>query len=53
MDIIIVSGELEVVLEGNEENSNVTNRDTPKINFNILSAKMIQRTLKVRVTTSP
>ena len=36
LDIINVSGELEVILEGNEENSNVTNRDTPKINLNIL-----------------
>ena len=33
LDLIIVSGELEVVLDGNEENPNVTNRDTPKINF--------------------
>ena len=56
LDIINVSGELEVTLEGNEENSNVINRDTPKINLNMLSAikqpKMIQRSLKVRVTTS-
>ena len=39
MDIINVSGELEVIREGNEKNSNVTNRDKPKINFNMLSAK--------------
>ena len=39
LDIINVSGELEVILEGNEESSNVTNRDTPEINFNMLSAK--------------
>ena len=38
LDIINVSGELEVILEGNEENSNVINRDTPKINLNMLSA---------------
>ena len=38
LDIINVRGELEVILEGNEENSNVTNRDTPKINLNMLSA---------------
>ena len=44
LDIINVSGELEVILEGNEENSNVTNRDTPKINLNILSA--IDKTAK-------
>ena len=37
LDIINVSGELEVILEGNVENSNVTNRDTPKINLNVLS----------------
>ena len=39
MDIINVSGELEVIREGNEENSNVKNRDKPKINFNMLCAK--------------
>ena len=39
MDIINVKGELEVILAGNEENSNVTNRDTPNISFNMLSAK--------------
>ena len=38
LDIIKVSGELEVILEGNEENSNVINKDTPKINFNMVSA---------------
>ena len=31
LDIINVRGELEVILEGNKENSNVINRDTPKI----------------------
>ena len=44
LDIINVSGELEVILEGNEENSNVTNRDTSKINLNMLSA--IDKTAK-------
>ena len=44
LDVINVIGELEVILEGNEENSNVTNRDTPKINLNILSA--IDKTAK-------
>ena len=39
LDIINVSGELEVILEGNEESSNVTNRDTLKINLSMLSAK--------------
>ena len=39
LDIINVSRELEVILEGNEENSNVINRDTSKINFIMLSAK--------------
>ena len=39
MYIINVSGELEVMNERNEENSNVAGRDKPKINFNILSAK--------------
>ena len=39
LDLINVSGELQVVLDGNEENPNVTNRDTPKINFNIHSTK--------------
>ena len=39
LDMINVCEELEVILEGNEENWNVTNRDTPKINFNMLSAK--------------
>ena len=44
MNIINVSGELEVILEGNEENSNVINRDTPKINLNMVSA--IDKTAK-------
>ena len=35
LDLINVSGELEVILDGNEENPNVTNRDTP--NFSIRS----------------
>ena len=39
LDIINVSGELEVIHEENQENSNVTNRDTPKINFSMLSVK--------------
>ena len=30
---------IEVILDGNEENPNVTNRDTPKISFNIHSTK--------------
>ena len=47
LDIINVSGELEVILEGYEENSNVTNRDTP-----IKQPKMIHRSLQVRVATS-
>ena len=44
LDIINVSGELEVILEGNEENSNVINKDTPKININMVSA--IDKTAK-------
>ena len=39
LDLSNVSGELEVVLDVNEENSNITNRDTPKINLNIDSTK--------------
>ena len=39
LDLINVSGELELVLDGNEENPNVTNRDTPKINFHIHNIK--------------
>ena len=35
LDLFNVSGELEVILDGNEENPNVTNRDTP--NFSIRS----------------
>ena len=31
MDIFNVSGELENILEGNEENSNIKNRDTPNL----------------------
>ena len=31
LDLINVRGELEIILGGNEENPNVTNRDTPKI----------------------
>ena len=55
LDIINVSGELEVILERNEKSSNVTYRHTPKINFSMLSTKdkkMIHRSFKVRVTTS-
>ena len=37
MDIFNVSGELENILEGNEANSNIKNRDTP--NFYMPSAK--------------
>ena len=44
LDIINVSGELEVILEGNEENSNVINKDTPKINLTMVSA--IDKTAK-------
>ena len=44
LDIINVRGELEVILEGNEENSNVINKDTPKININMVSA--IDKTAK-------
>ena len=39
MDIINVNGELEIILEGNEENSDGTNTETPKINLNMHSAK--------------
>ena len=39
LDIINVSRELEVVLDENEENPNVTNGNTPKINFSINSTK--------------
>ena len=35
LDLINVSRELEVIFDGSEENANVTNKDTPKINFNI------------------
>ena len=38
LDIINVNGELEIILEGNENNSD-TNTDTPKINCNMHSAK--------------
>ena len=44
LDIINVSGELEVIHEGNEENSHVINRDTRKIHLNMLSA--IDKTAK-------
>ena len=44
LEIINISGELGVTLEGNEENSNVTNRGTPKTNLNMLSA--IDKTAK-------
>ena len=39
MDLINASRKLQVILDGNKENPNVTNRDTPKINFNIHSTK--------------
>ena len=39
LDLIDVSGELEFILDGIEENWNVANRDTPKINFNLDSIK--------------
>ena len=31
LDLINVRGQLEIILGGNKENPNVTNRDTPKI----------------------
>ena len=50
-DIINVSGELEVILEGNEENCNVINRDTPKIH--LTDSQIFDSTsLTVRVITS-
>ena len=39
LDLINASGELEVVLDWNEENPSVTNRDASKINFNIHNTK--------------
>ena len=39
LDLINVSRELEVILDGSDENPIVANRDTPKINFNIHSTK--------------
>ena len=39
LDLINASRKLQVILDGNKENPNVTNRDTPKINFNIHSTK--------------
>ena len=39
LDIFNVSGELKVIREGNEESSNVTNRDTLKIIFSMVNVK--------------
>lgn len=39
LDLTNATGEAQVILDGNEENPNVTNRDTQKINFNIYSTK--------------
>ena len=59
LDLINVSGEMEVIFYGNEENSTVTNRDTLKVNFDMHKAqsikgpKIIQRSLKVRKQRKP
>ena len=59
LDLINVSGEMEVIFYGNEENVTVTNRDTLKVNFDMHKAqsikrpKIIQRSLKVRKQRKP
>ena len=59
LDLINVSGEMEVIFYGNEENVTVTNRDTLKVNFDMYKAqsikrpKIIQRSLKVRKQRKP
>ena len=59
LDLINVSGEMEVIFYGNEENATVTNRDTLKVNFDMHKAqsikrpKIIQRSLKVRKQRKP
>ena len=39
LGLINVSGELQVILDENQENPNVVNRNTPKISFNLQSTK--------------
>ena len=39
LSLVNVSGKLQVILDENQENPNVVNRNTPKISFNLQSTK--------------
>ena len=48
MDLSNVSGELDVIFDGDGEDPNVTNRGTLKIDFNMHSTKEKKRPIKIK-----